>query len=254
MSPLIDVTNTVGQDSSPDNPYTNSLRKSRVRISRIFHRVSGVHCQGEADITKSGKDVKVKSEAVAIAMCNTQVSGLVGNMSSIRGFSTIAHLCQCAASPVRVPPLPQTTDVLLSHAVQALSLSSLRTQTQPLTQRHFIRHSKGSRDHNGGSSSRKKFVSNCSGLPENSGSNVTESASQQCGACGLKFTSLSILTQHLARHVYDGLYAAQWLTQAMGLVFPRHSTVESNPIDQVDHDVDAALTGFLSNHPTPSGH
>nr|XP_045613456.1 uncharacterized protein LOC123767655 [Procambarus clarkii]XP_045613465.1 uncharacterized protein LOC123767655 [Procambarus clarkii]XP_045613477.1 uncharacterized protein LOC123767655 [Procambarus clarkii] len=233
MSPLIEVTNTVGQGSIPDSPCTNSLRKSSVKSSRGDPKFAYVYGPGETDKTGSVKSFKLKREVVAIKMCNTQMSGPVGSASSCQQ-SAITNLYPCVTSPMRVPPLPQSTDVLLSQAVQALSLGPLSAQPRLRTRRRFSRHHKGNIQHS--EVNNRKLVSSCDGVPEPSGGSATKSAPQQCGACGLEFTSLPILTQHLARHVYDGLYAAQWLTQAMGLVLTRHDTLESVPNIQDDHE------------------
>lgn len=234
MSPLLDVTNTVGHESTPVTLNTGSLRKSSVTIPRSGPTVTNVYGTGEADITGPVK-IQIKREIAAIKMCNTQVPGQVGSASSCQGSSAITHHYPCVISPMRVPPLPQSTDVLLSQAVQALSLGPFSAQTRLRTHRHLSRlHTEQSEGNC------RKLTSSCSGLPDNSGNSVAESAPQQCGACGLEFTSLTILTQHLTRHVYDGLYAAQWLTQAMGLVLPSQTTIESVPTIQDDHE-----SGFL---------
>lgn len=226
MSPLIDVTNTVGQDSSVDDLGAGSTRKTVVRVPRAHPSLPDASGgQGEGSGTGLMTYSKVRSGAVAIKMCNTQVSGSGSSASSAQGLT---QMYNCTKNPLRVPPLPCTSDVL-SQAVEALSLDPLSTRRRRCNRRRLSRQSKEIAEPSDKSTTQ---LQNGSGEPENSGGGSGgDFAPQQCGACGLEFTSLSVLTQHLARHVYDGLYAAQWLNQAMNLVLARRDPVPTSQTD-----------------------
>ncbi|XP_068240506.1 uncharacterized protein [Palaemon carinicauda] len=206
MSPLIDVTNSGGRNCiTADQPNKKifNLQKSHV-TNESTHAV--------VDTSKASEVSRKSSKLEHTKMCNTCVKNSFGgdtkSNESLRG--------NCLVDSMRVPPLPQASaDDVLSQAVQALNLGPLTVHTKPNAR--LNRHRKlGSRE----------IGKSSSGHPENTNRANAVRTPQQCGACGLEFTSLPVLTQHLARHVYDGLYAAQWLTQAMALVSSRQHASE----------------------------
>ncbi|XP_047494875.1 uncharacterized protein LOC125042999 [Penaeus chinensis] len=217
MSPLIDVTNTaVGLQ-------VESSTKRSVKQQRDCARGPDVNQQSKVNKRGLPERVKAKDEAVAIRKCNTWMGGPAGDMAGgaagcLAAFSSTSQ-CPAEVGLPRVPPLPQSADALLSQAVQALSLSPPSSKTRTRAHRRLSRHRATSQQEHDEQAS-DNVVLNCSnsGLPENSQESTGITTPKQCGACGLEFTSTPVLTQHLVRHVYDGLYAAQWLTQAMGLV------------------------------------
>ncbi|XP_042863508.1 uncharacterized protein LOC122247883 [Penaeus japonicus] len=221
MSPLIDVTNTaLGLQVESSN--TRSVKPQRACV-----RGPDVNQQSKASKRGLPERVRAKNEAVAIRMCNTWVSGPAGDPAgdSVKSGAdcpvSLSPATQCPTDEAlpRVPPLPQSADALLSQAVQALSLSPPSSKTRTRARRRLSRHRTTSQqEHDKQASDTVVLSCSSSGLPENSQESVGLSTPKQCGACGLEFTSTPVLTQHLVRHVYDGLYAAQWLTQAMGLV------------------------------------
>ncbi|KAK3863262.1 hypothetical protein Pcinc_030942 [Petrolisthes cinctipes] len=234
MSPLVDVTNTSGQSVS-GSQYTDSLRKSGSEEAEFCSIVTKAN--SEKGILQIYYSSDVKTEEVAIKMCNTQVS--------CNGKNSTGSSCQTSIPPTNMcsgrknsdtgsaPNQEVDTDVLLSEAVQTLTLGGrLNTEPRRRKQRQGHRHRsrKGSDPIVAVNNSSKLLSSSC-GLPDNPPQCINGvSSPQQCGACGLEFTSLPKLTQHLTRHVFDGLYAAQWLTQAMKLVNSRHTstTVEAD--------------------------
>lgn len=226
MSPLVDVTNTSGQSLS-GSPYTDSLRKSGSEESKLCSKITRSNC--EKGILQLFYSSNVTTEEVAIKMCNTQVSCNDKNNSSCQISDPTTSMCSSRKnSGTEGQPSHQLdTDLVLSQAVQSLTLGGcfgtephLRKQRQS----HKHRNRKGSVV-TAAVKSTSKPVSSTSGLPDNPPQCINSvSSPQQCGACGLEFSSLPKLTQHLTRHVFDGLYAAQWLTQAMKLVSSRHTS------------------------------
>lgn len=208
MSPLIEVTNSGGRNCiAADKPNRSSAKKGNYKLLKAC----GANEETHPVDTSIGSQVSRKSAKFEQAkMCNTRVkSGDPISSESFRG--------NCPVDSMRVPPLPQASaDDVLSQAVQALNLGPLTVHTKPSAR--LNRHRKlGCRE----------IGKSSSGHPENTNRADATRTPQQCGACGLEFTSLPVLTQHLARHVYDGLYAAQWLTQAMTLVSSRQPASEA---------------------------
>lgn len=231
MSPLTDVTNTAGHEPLLETQCRGFQRRRRARISRSCPRIPCPEDQSEVDVVGFCKSFKRENEPVAIKMCNTEISD--NDSSNVCHQGHTANY-QCSDSRVQcgVPLLPQATDILLSHAVQTLNLgqnnvkSNLRPRGQFVNQRK-----KTDKIPENEQNLKTEKSANCSGLPETPGTWKSGTSPQQCGACGLEFTSLPVLTQHLARHVYDGLYAAQWLTQAMHLLGSRQPSSTPFPHD-----------------------
>lgn len=239
MSPLTDVTNTTEHDPLLETQSKGFQRKRRTRISRSCPRIPCPEGQGEVNVEGFCKSSKGESEPVAIKMCNIEVSH---NDSNNVNHPEFTANCQCSGPRIQcnVPLLPQATDILLSHAVQTLNLSQNSVKPGFRSQSHFIHQ----RDRTetipeNKQNAKPEKAASCSGLPDTPGSWKSGSSPQQCGACGLEFTSLPVLTQHLARHVYDGLYAAQWLTQAMQLLVSRQPT--SSPYSD-DRNSDSSVS------------
>ncbi|KAK7070155.1 hypothetical protein SK128_014753 [Halocaridina rubra] len=220
MTPLIDVTNSGRRSHESDlskdvNKRGNSKASRNKSLTKSLHEsVDGNSSDGSV-YTHKGDEVN---------MCNTRLRRRTSSNLEWQGSCSINHehsLTDC----MRVPPLPETADDILSHAVQALNLNVPVTYKKRdlNTKKHFRqRHSQG------GQSIVKAVNVNSGGLPNKTNGNDVLRTPQQCGACGLEFTSLPVLTQHLTRHVYDGLYAAQWLTQAMALTVPFPSPSDSS--------------------------
>ena len=221
MSPLTDVTNTGGHEPVLETQHMASHRRGRMRLSRSCPRITCLQSQDEVNTAQSHKSFKRKSEPVAIKMCNIQVLDQEHNNIHSQGL-TANCLCSNTGNQSDAPLVSQATDILLSQAVQTLSLSQNGVQSGLQTHTHIGQHRKKlektpEKKHK----VKNEVVASCSGLPETPGTCESGISVQQCGACGQEFTSLPVLTLHLARHVYDGLYAAQWLTQAMRLVGSR---------------------------------
>lgn len=226
MSPLVDVTNTSGQSLS-GSQYTDSLRKSGSEESELCSKITRANC--EKGILQIFYSSNVTTEEVAIKMCNTQVSCNDKNNSGCQISNPATNMCSSRknSDSEGQPNYQGDTDMVLSQAVQSLTLGGcFSTEPHPRKQRqsHKHRNRKGS-VLTAAVKSTSKPVSSSSGLPDNPPQCIRSvSSSQQCGACGLEFSSLPKLTQHLTRHVFDGLYAAQWLSQAMKLVSSRHAS------------------------------
>lgn len=221
MSPLTDVTNTAGHEPLLETQCRGFQRKRKTRISKSCPRIPCPEGQGDVDVEDFCKTSKRESEPVAIKMCNSEVAD--NDRSNVYQPKCTAS-CQCSDSRIQrnVPLLPQATDILLSQAVQTLNLSQSSVKPGLQSQGHFVqRQKKIDKKTKRKQNVKAEKAASCSGLPETPSSGKSANSPQQCGACGLEFTSLSVLTQHLARHVYDGLYAAQWLTQAMNLLVSR---------------------------------
>lgn len=247
MSPLIDVTNTGGQNCLvPDKICKEITKKGSAGLQRNKSLEPDGFGQSGAEegIARRSQGKLGDNQLKAIKMCNTRTRSSAGNESSHKGSLKGITSGQSVVDPMRVPPLPQTTtaDDVLSQAVQALSLNPLTAHTKPSTTRLNRRHHKlGYAKQNGRRDT--KVTASSSGLPESTDGTDVVRTPLQCGACGLEFTSLPVLTQHLAKHVYDGLYAAQWLTQAMTLVSSRQPTSEAldAPVDSVPNNDDDSL-------------
>ena len=231
MSPLTDVTNTPGHESLPYTQHMISQKRERKRLSRSCPRIPCHQSQDEMNKAQSHKSFERNIESVAIKMCNIQDSDQRHTNSYSQRF-TGNCMCSKSRNQSDAQLASQTTDVLLSQAVETLSLSQNSVQSGLQKSSKINQHRKKlvkipEKKHK----VKSKVVASCSGLPETPGTYESITSSQQCGACGQEFTSLSLLTLHLARHVYDGLYAAQWLNQAMSLVVSRQTINATNSHD-----------------------
>ncbi|XP_076037618.1 uncharacterized protein LOC143023041 [Oratosquilla oratoria] len=125
----------------------------------------------------------------------------------------------------RVPPLPSNADLLLSKAVEALVLWAPTAPHQ--CARRLPVCQKQNEKVTGSSTSAASNTSN-SIPPPSANSDPKIASSHQCGACGVQFSSVEVLMQHLSKHVYEGLYAAQWLVQALQLLPPNVSGLQDS--------------------------
>lgn len=210
MSPLTDVTNIAEHEPILETQCGGLQRGKTKKISRYCSRLPCSEGQSEVHEVGCYKSLKRRTEPEAINMCNIQVTGNEGS-----------KVCQHCDPRIEcdVPLLPHATDILLSHAVQTLNLSQNSVKASLQSWSNFVQQRKNLvKIPENKQNAKTVKTANCGGLPEIPGTWKSGNTPQQCGACGLEFTSLPVLTQHLARHVYDGLYAAQWLTQAMHLV------------------------------------
>jgi len=174
------------------------------------------------------KQKKLFKNSPAIKMCNTKLNNNSENEMYNSSQSPLKD-SQCYETE-RVPPLPiLTEDNLLAQAVESLNISSSNSsrhlpkrrnkkkQCIPVENKENLSNTQSlsveSKDY---SISPALCYSSNSEFPCGQVENIC--TSQQCGACGLEFQSVESLSQHLLRHIYEGMYAAQWLTQAMALV------------------------------------
>lgn len=231
MSPLTDITNSPGHEPLLYTQHKISQKRERMRLSRSCPRIPCHQSQDEIHKAQSHKIFKEKFESVAIKMCNIHVSNQKHTSAYSQGF-TANCMCSNSRSQKDVLLGSQTTDILLSQAVETLSLSQNSVQSglqiSSQTGQHRKKFEKIPEKRH---KVKSKVVASRSGLPETPGTCESGISSQQCGACGQEFTSLPLLTLHLARHVYDGLYAAQWLNQAMSLVVSRQPSSATNSHD-----------------------
>lgn len=178
------------------------------------------------------KQKKHLKNSPAIKMCNTKVDNNGIDIKCYGASQSPVKDTQCCKTE-RVPPLPLLTeDILLAKAVESLNISSQnpsralhkrrnkKKQCIPAESKENIITSHSilveNKDYLISPVNPVLCVSGNSESPSGQTSNVC--SPQRCGACGLEFHSVESLSQHLLRHIYEGMYAAQWLTQAMTLV------------------------------------
>ncbi|MPC15336.1 hypothetical protein E2C01_008123 [Portunus trituberculatus] len=201
MSPLTDVTNTPGHEPLLYTHHMLSQKRERKRLSRSCPRIPCHQSQDEMNKAQSHKSFKRKTESVAIKMCNIQDSDQRHNNTYSQKF-TANYMCSNSRNQSDEQLASQTTDILLSQAVETLSLSenSVQSDLQKSSQRSQHR-KKLEKIPEKKPKVKSKVVASCSGLPETPGTCEGGISSQRCGACGQEFTALPLLTLHLARHL-----------------------------------------------------
>lgn len=199
------------------------------------------------------KQKKLFKNSPVIKMCNTKLNNNSENEKHNASQSLVKD-SQCYETE-RVPPLPiLTEDNLLAQAVESLDISSSnpskhlpkrrnkKKQCIPVENKENLSNTPLlSVESNDYSISPALCYSSNSEFPSGQVENIC--TSQRCGACGLEFQSVESLSQHLLRHIYEGMYAAQWLTQAMALVSQQQQQQQQTTATVEQQDV-----VFMSQH------
>lgn len=230
MSPLIDVTNTPAPDipkeiqvSFNKNSLFNESEPKNMKSSLLsaHNDLSGF------DVTK---------DITSLTKCNnTKVSYLkrkkeisrIPTIKSDENKSSGLHLIDRLDSSQRVPPLP-TED--LFQAFSLLHIGKQNFKTSNLSKKDGC---SLSIDDKNLEICKHKLTgsSNDVGLPSNS-----FTSTYQCVACSLEFSLLENLTCHLVKHIYEGLHAASWLSNAMSILVPQPLDIPCNVVHSVGEE------------------
>jgi len=204
------------------------------------------------------KQKKLFKNSPAIKMCNTKLNNN-SESEMYNGSQSPVKESQCYETE-RVPPLPiLTEDNLLAQAVESLNISSSNSsrhlpkrrnkkkQCIPVENKENLSNTQSlSVENKDYSISPTLCYSSNSEFPCGQVENIC--TSQQCGACGLEFQSVESLSQHLLRHIYEGMYAAQWLTQAMALVSQQQEQQQQEQQQQATTTVEHQDIVYMSQH------
>lgn len=189
------------------------------------------------------KQKKNSKNSPAIKMCNTKIDNNDRDIKYYGISQSLVNDTHCYETE-RVPPLPLLTeDILIAKAVESLTISSKNPSRQLQKRRNkkkqcvleenIINSKSKSVEHKDYLNNPVNSILCASGNSEHPTRQISNVCTpQRCGACGLEFLTVESLSQHLLKHIYEGMYAAQWLTQAMTLV-SQHQEQTTQPIPLV---------------------
>ena len=227
MAPLNDVTNIQKPEEASSFPSSDhqpaSVRKKERKLKLKQKK-------------KSNNDESIEPNHTDYKQIETKPCECSQNKFTTKTSSVLNN------EEPRVPPLPEPSEILLSQAVESLKLNpSLNNIVDSKKKVERQRRLSNNVFKTCDTSSISKTTSICNDCDNNEPSNdkLVPVTPQQCDACGLEFSSVAALANHLIQHVVDGLYAAQWLIELYRLMpnpnpinYAETNPASSNPVHE----------------------
>ncbi|KAL7647998.1 UNVERIFIED_CONTAM: hypothetical protein RMT77_001614 [Armadillidium vulgare] len=234
MSPLIDVTNIVKKVDTNQNEsfceshgchYSSNNKNDADKNSNLTYSNNEEECKNNQSISKNNEtssDINKISYVPINCKCNgakPKIINKTGRRKSKKSHSEIQDSKESFSIEIkndRVPPIEYDDNFF--HSLERLSLNSVNEKKSIAGVVHENEY-------------KSQTKSCCDGFPSKKKSTSENfSSTYQCIACGLELSSLEILTNHLVKHIYEGLHAASWLNHAMSILLPENdTTVNSLP-------------------------